>query len=97
MISALERHPEFQAFAMPKRFAAPIFSRYEPGMEYGDHVDSSIIGGVRTDLAMTLFLSPPASYEGGEFRWAFPKVSPRTGFIARDGNAMMPLAGGLRR
>jgi PKHD-type hydroxylase len=66
VISALERHLEFQAFAMPKRFAAPIFSRYEPGMEYGDHVDSSIIGGVRTDLAMTLFLSPPASYEGGE-------------------------------
>jgi PKHD-type hydroxylase len=66
VISALERHPGFQAFAMPKRFAAPIFSRYEPGMEYGDHVESSITGGVRTDLAMTLFLSPPASYEGGE-------------------------------
>jgi len=66
VISALERHPEFQAFAMPRRFAAPIFSRYEPGMEYGGHVDGALMGNVRTDLAMTLFLSPPVSYEGGE-------------------------------
>jgi PKHD-type hydroxylase len=66
VISALERHSEFQAFAMPKRFAAPIFSRYEPGMEYGGHIDNSLMGNVRTDLAMTLFLSPPASYGGGE-------------------------------
>jgi PKHD-type hydroxylase len=66
VIAALERHPEFQVFAMPRRIVAPIFSRYEPGMEYGDHIDSSVMGNVRTDLAMTLFLSPPASYQGGE-------------------------------
>jgi PKHD-type hydroxylase len=47
----------------------PIFSRYEPGMAYGDHIDNSLMGGfsgIRTDLAMTLFLSPPDSYHGGE-------------------------------
>jgi PKHD-type hydroxylase len=50
--------------------APPIFSRYEPGMEYGSHVDAAITGTgldtVRSDLAMTIFLSDPASYDGGE-------------------------------
>jgi PKHD-type hydroxylase len=69
IVSALSRNPDLQAFAMPSRYTVPIFSRYEPGMAYGDHIDNSIMGGyhgVRTDLAMTLFLSPPASYDGGE-------------------------------
>jgi len=35
-------------------------------MDYGGHVDGALMGNVRTDLAMTLFLSPPASYQGGE-------------------------------
>jgi PKHD-type hydroxylase len=38
-------------------------------MKYGDHVDSALMGGnngIRTDFAMTVFLSAPSSYEGGE-------------------------------
>jgi PKHD-type hydroxylase len=38
-------------------------------MKYGDHVDNALMGGmmgVRTDLAMTIFLTPPSSYDGGE-------------------------------
>lgn len=64
-----QRSPEFQAFAIPKRIAAPIFSRYDPGMQYGSHVDNAFMGGpagVRSDLSVTLFLSPPDSYDGGE-------------------------------
>ena len=69
VIAALERQQEFQAFALPKRFARPIFNRYEPGMHYGSHIDNSLLGGfngLRSDLSMTLFLNSPAEYDGGE-------------------------------
>lgn len=66
VLSALQGNRDFQAFAVPKRAMKPLFSRYEPGMEYGSHIDSGITRGVRTDLSITLFLSPPTSYDGGE-------------------------------
>jgi PKHD-type hydroxylase len=68
VFSALRRNQEFQAFAIPKRILPPRYSRYQPGMQYGWHVDSAIMGAqpMRTDLAMTIFLSPPDSYDGGE-------------------------------
>lgn len=43
---------------------APRFSRYPEGGKYDVHIDSAFMGPVRTDLAMTLFLSD--DYEGGE-------------------------------
>lgn len=52
---------------MPKQVHPFLFSRYEPGMSYGWHVDSPIMGNmIRTDVAITVFLSDPESYEGGE-------------------------------
>ncbi len=66
---ALARHDAFHAFTHPKAVQIPIYSRYEPGMTYGPHVDRAVMGDlarIRTDLSMTLFLSPPESYEGGE-------------------------------
>ena len=69
VFTAFERSAEFQSFAIPKRVATPIFSRYDPGMKYGSHVDNAFMGGpsgVRSDLSLTLFLSPPDSYDGGE-------------------------------
>ncbi len=69
VFSALRRNKEFQLFAQPKRVLPPIYSRYEIGMKYGTHIDGAIMGGanpLRTDLAMTLFLSDPDSYDGGE-------------------------------
>jgi PKHD-type hydroxylase len=74
--SALYATSGFHAFAFPKRIQRPIFSRYEPGMEYGAHVDSAIMNTsgevLRTDLAITLFLSPPDCYEGGELKLELP-------------------------
>jgi PKHD-type hydroxylase len=35
-------------------------------MQYGSHVDDALMSGMRTDVSFTLFLSDPASYEGGE-------------------------------
>jgi PKHD-type hydroxylase len=50
----------------PKAIIGPLFSRYQPGHAYGPHVDDALLGGVRSDVSFTLFLSPPDSYDGGE-------------------------------
>ncbi|MBL8551466.1 MAG: Fe2+-dependent dioxygenase [Hyphomonadaceae bacterium] len=67
---ALERHPLFLGAARARRISPIMFSKYEPGMRYGSHTDDALMGApearLRTDLAFTLFLSDPASYEGGE-------------------------------
>lgn len=67
---ALGRSQPFARAALPKRVFPPMFNRYEVGMAYGDHIDNAIRnhpGGVgRTDISATLFLSDPASYDGGE-------------------------------
>ena len=65
---ALMNQPKFQTELYAARIYPFLFSRYEPGMGYGWHVDSPVMGSpmVRTDLAMTVFLSDPATYEGGE-------------------------------
>lgn len=63
---SLKKHPVFNAAALPKQFAKIMFNRYSDGMQYGTHIDEPFIGGVRTDLSFTLFLSDPESYDGGE-------------------------------
>ncbi|MFW3616874.1 Fe2+-dependent dioxygenase [Billgrantia antri] len=67
---ALQSHPLFQMAARPRRMKPLMFSRYQAGMAYGNHVDDAIMttpqGAMRTDLSFTLFLNEPDSYEGGE-------------------------------
>jgi PKHD-type hydroxylase len=69
VMNALWRNETFQSFAIPRRLVAPLFARYDVSMSYGSHVDAAIMGSeeepVRSDLAMTVFLSDPATYEGG--------------------------------
>lgn len=62
----LQTAPLVQSAARPGDFVRLTLSRYEPGMEYGRHVDNAIIAGKRTDLSFTLFLSEPEDYAGGE-------------------------------
>jgi len=68
--AALSRSREFVDFAMPKRMAPPLLSRYVPGMQYGAHADAALmqIGAtrLRSDISCTVFVNDPASYEGGE-------------------------------
>jgi len=59
-------HQLFRMAARPHLVRPPLFSRYEPGMAYGSHVDDAIMGGMRTDLSVTVFLSDPEDYDGGE-------------------------------
>ena len=63
--AALMANPLFVSAARPRSVARLLMSRYRPGMEYGSHVDDAIMGGQRTDLSFTLFLSDEDSYEGG--------------------------------
>jgi PKHD-type hydroxylase len=56
----------FRLAVRPKALSALLLSRYETGMRYGSHVDDALMGGMRTDVSFTLFLSDPESYEGGE-------------------------------
>jgi PKHD-type hydroxylase len=56
----------FLSAVRPKALSPVLFSRYEPGMHYGSHVDDALMDGMRTDVAFTLFLCDPESYDGGE-------------------------------
>lgn len=69
VLQALHRHSMMQFLVLPKRIMAPVFNRYEAGMLYLDHVDFPLLGPeprIRADLSLTLFLSQPEEYEGGE-------------------------------
>jgi PKHD-type hydroxylase len=64
-----ERIGANEVFALavrPARMGPLLLSRYGPGMSYGRHVDDALMGGARSDVSFTLFLSDPADYEGGE-------------------------------
>lgn len=56
----------FKAAARPKDILGMLVSRYREGMSYGSHVDDALMGGKRTDLSFTFFLSKPEDYDGGE-------------------------------
>jgi PKHD-type hydroxylase len=66
VIGRLLAHEDFRLAVQPAIVHPPLFSRYEVDMEYPDHIDVGIMSGVRTDVAVTLFLSERDSYEGGE-------------------------------
>ena len=77
LLGGLSRSEAFRNFAMPKRLTLPTFARYTPGMEYGSHLDSAIAGGgepIRSDLACTIFLSEPDTYDGGELVLELPQA-----------------------
>lgn len=66
---AIYRSQKFKDYAFPKNMAMPMITKYEPGMEYGFHVDAAILATkppMRADVSTTVFLSDPASYDGGE-------------------------------
>lgn len=62
----LRAHHMFTAAARPNHFVRTTINRYGVGMSYGAHVDDPMIAGRRVDLAFTVFLSKPDSYDGGE-------------------------------
>jgi PKHD-type hydroxylase len=72
VIKALTASPLFISAAIPKQIFPPLFNRYGVGHRFGVHVDNAVRGDpptglrIRTDLSVTLFLSEPDEYDGGE-------------------------------
>jgi PKHD-type hydroxylase len=74
VVSALSASPRFISAAVPLQIFPPLFNRYsaDDGHHFGVHVDNAIRGDhltgmrIRTDLSVTLFLSEPDEYDGGE-------------------------------
>src|SRR6201986_2065187 len=72
VIKALTASPLFISAAIPKHIFPPLFNRYGVGHRFGVHVDNAVRGDpltgarIRTDLSVTLFLSEPDEYDGGE-------------------------------
>jgi PKHD-type hydroxylase len=72
VLAALERNPLFLSAALPAKIFPPLFNCYRTGQSFGVHVDNAVrqFRGssfrIRTDLSVTLFLSAPEEYDGGE-------------------------------
>jgi len=72
VLAQLEITSIFTSSILPPRVYPPIFTRYADGMYFAKHVDGVVrkIPGtaakIRADLAATVFLSPPETYDGGE-------------------------------
>jgi PKHD-type hydroxylase len=72
VLTSLDRSPLFWSAALPARVYPPMFNRYGEGMEFGSHIDNAIrkvpgrTARIRTDISVTLFLSAPDCYDGGE-------------------------------
>ena len=68
--AAFARSEAFRNFAFPAHVAPPLLARYEVGMTYGAHSDTALMRFGeeihRSDLSATVWLNPPASYDGGE-------------------------------
>lgn len=80
VVSALMERQDFSAYALPRQVTLQ-FNRYETGMSFGEHCDAPVIGrqrpGLRADLAFTVFLSDPESYQGGELVIETPEGTAR--------------------
>lgn len=72
IIQQLWVNPLFISAALPRKIYPPRFNRYGEGETYGAHVDAALMRAarsgemVRTDLSITVFLTDPADYDGGE-------------------------------
>lgn len=72
VVRALTASPAFVSAAIPLHIFPPLFNRYGVGHKFGLHVDNAVRGDpltgmrIRTDLSVTLFLSEPEEYDGGE-------------------------------
>ena len=72
VLKTLKNNLLVQSAGLPKHILQPMLNCYQDSGNYGNHVDnavqfSSLTGQmIRTDVSMTVFLSDPEEYEGGE-------------------------------
>lgn len=98
VLGSLYEHPVFRSATLPHRLSGAYFARYTAGMSYGAHIDDPVMGEgtrYRSDIALTVFLSDPEEYDGGE-------LSVRTAFGDKEvklpaGHAVIYPASSLHR
>ncbi|MCG9697595.1 Fe2+-dependent dioxygenase [Shewanella sp. Isolate11] len=72
LLARIGNVPKVVSAALPHKIFPPCFNRYSESEQYGFHVDAAImrIPGtndvLRSDMSMTVFLSDPEEYQGGE-------------------------------
>lgn len=72
ILRKLGHHPEFVSATLAEKIWPPVFNLYQNGGHYGTHSDAALMRlpegnlTLRSDLSATVFLSDPASYDGGE-------------------------------
>ena len=73
ILGALKRDALFFSAALPRKIFNPLFNRYRgDANHFGPHIDGAVMHSqatgewVHTDVSCTVFLSDPASYDGGE-------------------------------
>ena len=70
VMGKLVKNPSYIATAFAAKIAAPYYAKYSKGMHYGNHVDDPVMGPpnqrYRSDISITIFLSDPDTYEGGQ-------------------------------
>jgi predicted 2-oxoglutarate/Fe(II)-dependent dioxygenase YbiX len=59
-------HPLVHKYGLINQMVLPRLNSYGKGHHYASHVDFFKQQGIRTDWSMTLFLTEPDTYEGGE-------------------------------
>lgn len=72
ILQCLASNNLFMSAALPLKIFPPLFNCYQGEQSFGVHVDNAIrqVPGtpvkVRTDLSITLFISQPDEYDGGD-------------------------------
>ncbi len=72
ILARLQDHPVFNSAALANKILPPMFNCYQGSGNFGNHIDNAIrvvpgsLNQIRTDISITVFLSEPESYEGGE-------------------------------
>ena len=88
--AAFLRSTMLQMATLPAAMTRIMFNRYDLGMQYGPHVDAAVMGSlndaVRSDIALTIFLSDPKTYSGGDLVMDVSGVS--CGFKLEAGSAI---------
>lgn len=95
---------------LPHKIFPPCFNRYAQNETYGLHVDGAIMRlpnsaeVLRSDMSMTLFLSEPEEYDGGELviqtEFGQQKVKPKAGdavtYPSSSLHMVTPVTAGVR-
>jgi PKHD-type hydroxylase len=69
IVKAISGHALFRAAVLPKMVLTPLYCRHEPGTDSALQQSPALVGDpgqIRSDVQVSVFLSAPESYEGGE-------------------------------